>query len=337
MRIRPMAAAVVVSIMAIAGTIGGMRGDAQTGKAAFAKEDYFRWIKELSNWGRWGQADELGTMNLVTPAKMKQAAALVKNGISVSLAELQVPNVDDPSSPYSGELYGMTIKHPAFDQPPFAAAPPEDLAVPAHGGRSHIDAMAHMSYNGHFYNGFSSKEVTEKGAAKGGIQNLRNGIVTRGVLMDIPRLRGVPYLKEDEYVYVQDLERWEKRAGVKVSSGDALFIRVGHWARRKATGDKSHRGAGLHPSVIPWLRQRDVAVLGSEGAHDIQPSEYKLGPAPVHWFALVFLGAPLMDYLDLDPLGGVAAKQNRWEFLLTVAPLPVQGGTGSPINPIAVF
>jgi kynurenine formamidase len=337
MRIPARAVAVVVSIVALGGTIGGAHGNEQTAKAPFAREDYFRWTKELSNWGRWGAADESGTMNLITPAKMKQAAALVKQGISVSLAEVQVPNVDDASSPYSGERYEMTTKHAGFDQAPFGAAPAEDLAVPAHGGRSHIDALSHMSYEGRLYNGFSSKEVTAKGAAKGSIHNLRNGIVTRGVLVDLPRLRGVPYLREDERVYVEDLERWEKKAGVKVSSGDALFIRVGHWARRRATGDKSNKSAGLDPSVIPWLRQRDVAVMGSEGAHDIQPSGDKLGPAPVHWFALVFLGATLMDYLDLDPLSEVAEKHNRWEFLLTVAPLPVKGGTGSPINPIAVF
>ena len=338
---RSMAGALVVLILALAGAIGasGAPGDDQRGRAAFKKEDYYRWIKELSNWGRWGQADEIGTMNLITAAKMKQAAALVKDGVSVSLAELQVPNVD--VSPYSGKPYGMTVKLEGFERQastqPFSSPPPEDLAVSAHGGRSHIDSLAHMFYNGQGYNGLSYKEVTEKGAARSGIHLLRNGIVTRGVLVDLPRLKGVPYLKEDAHVYAEDLESWEKKTGLKVSAGDALFVRVGHWARRKATGDKSNRSAGLDPSLIPWLKARGVAVLGSEAAHDVMPNEYQIGPAPVHWFALVVLGVTLIDYLDLDPLSEVAATHNRWEFLLTAAPLPVQGGTGSPINPIAVF
>lgn len=311
------------------------------GKAPFTGEDYFRWMSELSNWGRWGTTDELGTLNLITPAKMKQAAALVKVGTSVSLAELQVPNSVDATSPYSGKPYGMSVNLHEFEQhaatQPFSSPPPEDLTVSAHGGRSHVDALAHMFYKGQGYNGLSYKDITARGAARGSIDKLRNGIVTRGVLVDVPRLKGVPYLGDSVHVYVQDLESWEKRSGVKVSAGDALFIRVGHWARRRATGDRSDWSAGLDPSVIPWLRERGVAVLGSEGPHDVIPNPYQIGPAPLHWFALVFLGMTLMDYLDLDSLSDMAVKNRRWEFLLTVAPMPIVGATGSPVNPIAVF
>ena len=182
--------------------------------------------------------------------------------------------------------------------------------------------MAHNFHDGRYYNGFTYRDITpDKGAVRGGIENMRNGIVTRGVLMDIPRLKGVPYLQKDERIYVEDLEAWERQAGVKVTSGDALLIRVGHWARRRATGDTSRGNAGLDPEVIPWLKERGVAVMGAEsGAHDIQPSGFTGGPLqhdvrvpgditdhPVHYFALIYLGIQMLDSLDLDAVSEVAA------------------------------
>ena len=157
--------------------------------------------------------------------------------------------------------------------------------------------------------------------------------------MDIPRLKGVPYLEPNDRIYVEDLEAWEKEAGIKVSSGDALFIRTGWFARYKAMGPFAGM-AGLDPSCIPWLRQRDVAIIGSDAQLDAQPSGYTGNPLPthpVHYFTMVFLGLNIFDQLQLGDLSEMAAKLERWEFLLMAAPLPIRGGTGSPINPIAVF
>ncbi len=330
----------------------------QARQGEFTKEDYIRWMKELTNWGRWGKDDEIGAMNLVTPSKKKQAAALVKSGVSVSLAEIQHPNQDPPNSPYTGAPYKAVWKF-RDDYEKWASTemwtnpPAEDLALGSHGGRSHMDALAHNFFNGQFYNGMSWREIsTQKGATKGGIQNLRHGVVTRGILMDIPRLKGVPYLQKNERVYISDLEAWEKKAGVKVGPGDALFIRVGHWARRRA-GDTSTDTPGLDPSVCPWLKQRDIALMGAESGNEITPLPYTGGPiplrpgqtkvqgditnSPVHYYALIAMGVHIMDQLDLDELAEVAARQNRWEFMLVAAPLPIVGGTGSPINPIAIF
>ena len=169
---------------------------------------------------------------------------------------------------------------------------------------------------------------------------MKNGIFTRGVLIDIPRLKGVPYLEPGTPIYVEDLEAWEKQAGVKVSSGDALFVRTGVWARRKALGPwlrgraEGGRSAGLDPSVIPWLKQRDVAILGSDHPQYVSPASLR---GAVHDFALVHLGVHLLDNCDLEALGAAAAARRRWDFLLTVAPLAIPGGTGSPANPIATF
>ena len=346
-RVRAAAASASLVLVACVAAVGSAGHEQDDPRTPFAREDYFRWMKELSNWDRWGADDERGTLNLITADKMRQAAALVKAGVSVSLAQVQVPNRDDSDGLYGGQLYGMTMHVQDWEQrgssQEFSSPPPEDLAINAHGGRSHIDALAHMFYNGQGYNGITYRDITEAGAARGAVDQMRHGIVTRGVLIDLPRLKGVPYLDSDARLSLEDLEAWEQQARVTVSSGDALFVRVGHWARRRATGDRSNRRAGFDPSVIPWLKQRGVAVLGSEGpsleaSHDGGPAAaYNLGPLPVHWFATVFLGMPVMDYLDLDELSEVAAQQQRWEFLVTIAPMPIRGGTGSPVNPIAVF
>lgn len=352
-RQRITAAAVAVALIAVGSVaLRVARASVATPETrpAVTKAEYNRWLTEDSNWGRWGKDDELGTVNLITAAKRKQAATLVKSGVTVSLAELQIPNGLNTSDPSTAPPYKATW---AFKEgweesainDSWNSAPAEDLALGAHGNRSHIDALAHNFRKGQFYNGVSWKEMTKTGARRLGIQNMRHGIVTRGILMDIPRLRGVPYLQKSEHIFVQDLEAWEKKAGIKVSSGDALFIRAGNWTRRRATGEKSLVGvsmAGLDPSAARWLRQRDVAVIGSEGAIDALPSGFTgkgddIPTHPVHYFVNVMLGMTILDWLDFDALAETAAKENRWEFLLVAAPLPVQGGTGSPINPIGIF
>ena len=130
-----------------------------------------------------------------------------------------------------------------------------------------------------FYNGYKPDPDAVLKAnrhSKNSIHNVKNGIFTRGVLIDIPRLKGVPYLEQGTPIYVEDLEAWEKQAGVKVGPGDALFVRTGVWARRKAVGPyargRTAKDAGLDPSVIPWLKQRDIAVLGSDHPQYVSPS-----------------------------------------------------------------
>jgi kynurenine formamidase len=291
-------------------------------------EQYERWKTELSNWGRWGKDDEIGTLNLITPAKRRQAAALVKEGVSVSLAADPDPKkaVDNPD-PYEHEMRGIAI---------------DRWGVSYHGvAHTHLDSLAHVNEKGVFFNGYKPDpaQIKELGHhLKNSIHNVKNGVLTRGVLMDIPRLKGVPYLEPGTPIYVADLEAWEKKAGVKVGPGDALFLRTGVWARRKALGPyprgRAAANAGLDPSVLPWLRARDVAIVGSEHPLYVTPSPI-LGAA--HDFSLVYLGIHLVDNSDLDALSEAAAARKRWEFMLTMAPIPIVGGTGSPINPIATF
>ena len=292
-------------------------------------EQYERWKKDLSNWGRWGKEDQIGALNLITPAKRKQAAGLVREGFSISMAgdADTVQAVDNPN-PYRHRMLAIGM---------------DELSVNYHGiAHTHLDSLAHINDNGVFYNGYrpNAETVLKQGHEKNSIHNVKNGIFTRGILIDIPRLKGVPYLEPGTAIYVSDLETWEKKAHVKVSSGDAVFVRTGVWARRKAMGPwlrgraEGGRSAGLDPSVIPWLKQRGVAILGSDHPQYVAPSNLR---GAVHDFALLHLGVHLFDNCDLEALADAAAARNRWDFLLTAAPLPIRGGTGSPTNPIATF
>src|SRR5436309_8648758 len=291
---------------------------------------YERWKTELSNWGRWGKDDEIGTMNFITPAKRKQAAALVKEGFSVSLAaDVDTEKAVDNPNPYEHAMLGLGT---------------DRIGVAFHGiAHTHLDSLAHINYDGKFYNGYTPQQdvvMKDVGHAKNTIHNLKSGIFTRGILLDIPRLKGVPYLEPGTPIYVEDLEAWERKAGIKVSAGDALFVRTGVWARRTAVGPwlrgraEGGRSAGLDPSVIPWLKQRDIAILGSDHPQYVSPSPLR---GAIHDFALLYLGVHLFDNCDLEALADAAAQRRRWDFLLTAAPLPIRGGTGSPANPIATF
>jgi kynurenine formamidase len=299
------------------------------GRAPVSEAQYERWKTELSNWGRWGKDDQLGALNLITPAKRRQAAGLVRDGVSVSLASDAdtVKSVDNPN-PYEVTMQGIGA---------------DRIAIAYHGiAHTHLDSLAHVNASGVFYNGYApnADEVVKQGHTRNSIHNVKNGVFTRGVLIDIPRLKGVPYLEPGTPIYVEDLEAWEKQAGVKVGPGDALFVRTGVWARRKAEGPwlrgraDGGRSAGLDPSVIPWLKARDIALLGSDHPQYVSPSPLR---GAAHDFALLYLGVHLFDNCDLEALADAAAARKRWEFLLTAAPLPIRGGTGSPLNPIATF
>lgn len=298
------------------------------------KADIDRMMTELSNWGRWGKEDQLGAMNLITPTKRKEALKLVKEGLSVSMAhETNTEKADDNDSPYehTKTLTGENaIGTWALDK----------FGVSFHGYQhTHLDALCHMFWQGKMYNGFPKSNVTRQGAGKLAITNLKQGIFTRGILMDIPRLKGMPYLEPGTPIYPEDLEAWEKKAGLKLQPGDAVFIRTGRWARRAEKGpwNVSQLSAGLHASCAKWLKQRDVALLGSDVASDLLPSQVPGVTHPIHQLVLVAMGMNIFDNCDLEALSEVAAKRNRWEFLLTTAPIAVVGGTGSPLNPIALF
>src|SRR5882672_10948139 len=288
-------------VLLMVGLAGGKLSFQTAPARVVTDAEYERWKKELSNWGRWGKDDEIGALNLITPEKRKQAAGLVREGFSVSLAgdADTVQAVDNPN-PYDVKMLAIGN---------------DRIGVAYHGiAHTHLDSLAHINDNGVFYNGYKPDADSV--------------------------LKGGPYLEPGTPIYVEDLEAWEKQAGVKVSPGDALFVRTGVWARRKEVGPwlrgraEGGRSAGLDPSVIPWLKQRDIAILGSDHPQYVSPSPLR---GAIHDFALLYLGVHLFNNCDLEALGDAAAQRRRWDFLLTAAPLPIRGGTGSPANPIAPF
>jgi kynurenine formamidase len=298
------------------------------------KADVDKWMKDLSNWGRWGKDDQIGAVNLITPAKRKEAAALVKEGVSVSLARLtEMDKAVDNENPFKLEMNWTGANSPGQ----FSL---DTLHVLYHGfAHTHMDALCHMFYEGKMYNGISKDVVTNQGSSQLGVQNFKNGIFTRGILIDIPALKGLPYLEPKTPIYPEDLEAWEKKAGVKVGSGDVIFIRTGRWARRAAKGpwNIGEESAGLHASCMKWVHDRDVAMVGSDAASDVMPSMVPGVVQPIHQLLLISMGVAIFDNCDLEALSAEAAKRKRWAFLLSASPIPVNHGTGSPLNPIATF
>jgi kynurenine formamidase len=324
-----------VLVLAMAGFEQLIGSIAAQSRPAMTKADIEKMRTELSNWGRWGKADEVGALNLITPAKRKQAAALVREGVSVSLAR----NTNNQAEPDNPNPYQLTMNLTGDN--PQGQWSVDTFSILYHGYQhTHLDALCHIFHEGKMYNGFSQQEVTAKGAQKLAITNLKTGLFTRGVLMDIPALKGVPYLEPGAAIYPEDLEAWERKSGVRVAPGDAVFIRTGRWARRAAKGpwDAEKDGAaGLHASCARWLKARDVALLGSDAASDVLPSGIEGVSHPVHLLALNAMGIHIFDNCDLEAVSEAAAKRKRWAFLLSAAPIPITGGTGSPLNPIATF
>ena len=327
-----------ITVLAVAMLIGGLtqvvsEADDVADAHLLTLSDVEQMLTSLSNWGRWGDDDELGALNLITPTKRVQAAALVRDGISVSLAHESVKEPIDQSEPFK---HTVTV-NPSTDP---AGSAGDVYSVQYHGyTQTHIDGLAHLFYKNKMYNGFSSKRITPQGCPELGVENFRNGIFTRAILMDIPELLGVEFLEGRHAIYPEHLTEWEKQAGVQVSAGDAVLIRTGRWTRRKVEGPWEIRAgsAGLHASCLPWLRERDVAVVGSDLCLDVVPSGVDGFRMPVHWVVVTAMGVPILDNCDFEEVSQQCRQRRRWEFLLTVAPLVVTGGTGSPINPIATF
>jgi kynurenine formamidase len=302
-------------------------------RPVMTKNDVEVKFRKLSNWGRWGKDDELGALNLITPAKRREAAAQVREGISISLAHDAIKKQVRNSPPFEHRMVETGTN-------PDSGYSADVYSVQYHGyTEAHIDALCHVFHEGKMYNGIPQATVTEKGAGRLSVMTMKNGIVSRGVLMDFPRLFGVKFLEGSRAIMPQDLEAWEKSTGVKITPGDIVLIQTGRWTRYAAEGEWDFEGnsAGLDVSCLPWFRERDVAILGSDLALDRMPSGVEGVRMPVHLITIVSMGTPILDNLDLEPLAEAVHQRKRWTFMLTVAPLTVPGGTGSPVNPIAVF
>ena len=298
------------------------------------------WEQELSNWGRWGPDDQRGTLNLITPEKAKQAAALVQVGETVTLQHFVTLEKSIDSQSFGPTEHRMSRLDPVTGEPTFAL---DEISFSLHDGMlSHIDALCHYrsEIDGEYviFNGYP-QNLTATGCEDLAIDRMGTSYVTRGVLVDIPLMRGVDWLEPSTPIYISDLEAWEEFAGVKIGSGDALYVRTGRWAKRDAQGPWQYGqgGAGLHASVLPWLRERDVAILVGDAVNDVQPSGVEGIGRPIHQLTQVNLGLPIVDNGYLEEVAKTAARLQRWEFLTAIQINPIPGGTASPFNALATF
>ncbi len=311
-----------------------------------SQEEVVGYFQSLSNWGRWGADDRLGTLNLITAQKRLQAAALIRDGESVSCSRLiprSAPNIVNMMR-QSGERYAL-----GDDMPSRQAGyrglqqASEYIAFAFHGVLiTHLDSLGHIFWNGQMYNGISSASVKagEGSTYESVDMSGRDGIMSRGVLLDIARLKGKPWLTGDEPVYPEDLEAAERAQGVRVESGDVLLLRTGH-PSRLAAGDATAGPGGDHSgfqaACLPWLHERGVAMIASDTINDCAPRDYPQTALPIHQIAIVAMGLRLVDNADFERLGEVCAAKSRWEFAFALNPLRLEAATGSPANPIATF
>jgi len=303
-----------------------------------SKKEFEELFRAVCNWGRWGNDDERGTLNYIQPEHIRRGAGLVRSGRSVSMA-VPINQVAGPDNPRPATHYmvqGFDI-HSDRGEPQFSA---DYFASEFHGDcHTHLDALCHIFWRGKMYNGFDADQVTSHGANRCAIDLLRGGIVGRGVLLDIPKLRGVRWLEDDDGILPSDLDAAEKEHGVRVEEGDILLVRNGRALKRRVKGPWNVREgcAGLEASCLGWLYERRVAALGGDGHNDLAPSPYKLSMAPIHLGAIAMIGIHLIDNADLEELAETCKRAGRYHFMFTMAPLVLQRGTASPVNPLAIF
>src|SRR5215470_1069418 len=275
----------------------------------------------------WGPDDRRGALNYLTPARILAAMEEVRLGRTVSLAApVETWITPDNPEPCRHEMTQAAGTPPA----PGLSFALDRVAMNIHGNAdSHIDALCHVIFDGNLYQGVPASTLTVA----------RDGIVGRGVLLDVPRARGVPWLEPGDHVTVGDLLAAEQDEQVRMGEGDIALVRVGHRQRRAQRGpwDAAGARAGLHPTVVPFLAERRIGALGSDGNNDTAPSAAAGVDFPVHVLAIRVLGLHLMDWLDVTELTEACAAARRWSFLCVIAPLHLPTGTGSPVNPIAIL
>lgn len=300
-----------------------------------SREEFDALFDSVRTWGRWTPADR-GAWNRVTPEHVRRATALVRSGAVVPLARPwnTEPGPDNamPALHYMSDLGDVEAPEPSTHK--------DFIAVDYHGKAvSHLDALSHIAYRGHLYDGRPAREFVGAGGARFGAVSALGTLVTKGVLLDLPAVLGDPWLEPGRAVHAEDVVAAERALGVTIGEGDAVLLRSGGLRRRQEVGawDLGAASAGFHVDAVPLLAERGIALLGGDGDSDVRPSPVAGLHSPVHALAIAAMGVPLLDNLDLEALSAACAGTGRYEFLLLVAPLNVPGGTGSPVTPTAVL
>jgi len=317
------------------------------------QEELLGYFTRLSNWGRWGPGDSLGTVNHITDERRARAAGLIRSGAVVSCARPIIPgrSADDGPNGIAPQRFMLRtgqgladhdrVTRDGIEPGDRQEGAAEYLGYAAHGYRvTHLDGLSHVFWDQMMYNGRPAARVSaHRGAVEHDIAAVRGGIVTRGILVDAARHRGVPWLGPGDGVTDAELRAILSAAGLTVGPGDALLLRTGYGRKRREQGaDPPAAGcAGWHASCLPSLHGWGVSVLGADTAQDVVPSGYPAVRLPVHAVGIVAMGLPLLDNADLEDLALQCELHQRWEFFFMLAPLPFTGSTSSAVNPLAIF
>ena len=308
------------------------------------EQEVLEYFKSLSNWGRWGDDDQLGTPNLITPEKTKKAIATVQEAVTVSLSRTVLwdpaPDVPNPPVHYmweSGEGWASGQKVSARPN----AAATDYIGMIFHGyAVTHVDSLAHFFWDGKTYNGNPAHLVsTSMGATVCSVEAAKNGFISRGVLVDVPMIRDINWLERGEGVSPEDILAAEVRCGFKIEEGDILLIRTGQLHRREVEGavDRSAGSTACQAACLPLFHQKGISVMGSDTGNDVSPAQYPNVPQPIHQVGITAMGLWILDNANLEELADACKERNRWEFMVSIGPLRLHNTTGSPVNPIAVF
>lgn len=306
-------------------------------------DEFDQLFESVKNWGRWGDADQLGTLNYLTPERVREAARLVRSGRRVSLG-LPINKTAGPDNPNPA----IAFVSRGHDVPADAVGTVglDFFGMACHGDcHTHADALCHMAYRGQTYNGKTATAVlTSLGATSLDIDVYASGLVGRGVLLDVPRHRGVPWLEPGEAVRREELEACERAQGIEVGEGDILVFRTGHHRRRRERGPwdngpppTGEGKAGLHVDAVGWMHDRRVAAFLPDGDGEAVPSVVEGVTYPIHFLQIAAMGMFTADSLQLDDLAQACVEEGRFDFMVVGLPLRLPGGTGSPWNPIAIF
>ncbi|MEU9162843.1 cyclase family protein [Streptomyces sp. NPDC048424] len=302
---------------------------------AVSRREFDALFDEVRTWGRWAAADR-GAWNRVTADHVRRAAALVRSGTVVPMARpwdtRPGPDNAKPALHHMSDLGDVEAPEPSVYK--------DFLAVDYHGkGVSHLDALSHVAYRGQLYDGRAARDCVDAAGARFGAVSALGPLVTRGVLVDLPAVLGIEWLDPGRAVHARDLIAAEQALGVTIGDGDAVLLRSGAFRRRREAGpwDPGGASAGWHVDAVPLLAERAIALLGGDGDSDVRPSPVEGLHSPVHTLAVTAMGVPLLDNLDLEPLSAACAETGRYAFMLVVTPLNVPGGTGSPVNPVAIL
>jgi len=316
-------------------------------------------VRELGlkycNWGRWGADDELGTLNHVTRQEVLRAAALVRTG---RIVEMGLP-IDDTGPQTGGGAFGRfnpihlmirdgadvvagtTIRDFYGGEDRYLRGTDDVLIMPLQSG-TQWDALAHIFFEGKMYNGFDARQVGSKGALKNDVTGGCGRMIGRGVLLDVPAARGVPWLEPGYAITSRDLGECERRQGVTAGRGDFVFVRTGQMAQVRDRGGWGDYAGGPAPGLgldaVSWVGDREIAAVATDTwGMEVRPNETPDTNQPLHIVLIVHMGLWVGEIFDLEPLARACAEEGRSEFMFSGPPLPITRAVGSPLTPLAVF